>query len=169
MVVANHQSQVDIPLLFSYLPMPVRFLAKRGLFYIPVFGWAMWLAHFIPVDRGKSKKSRRSVDRAAEMIAGGPSLVVFPEGTRSPDGQVHKFKSGAFVMAIKAGVPVLPVALLGTYAILPKSRLETRPGPVEMIVGSPISTDEMTNSDRNALRRKAQEAVLTMLETKEPL
>lgn len=169
-VAANHQSQIDIPIVFAMLPMPIRFLAKRSLFFIPVFGWSMWGARFIAVDRSSSRKSRRSIDRAAEKIRRGPSLVVFPEGTRTPDGGLQAFKSGAFVIAVKAGVPVLPVAIRGTFEVLPRDRLAVRPGEVTMIVGSPVPTSgESGVRDKDELRRVVRERIDGMLRTGAPI
>ncbi len=168
-ICSNHASQVDIPLLFAVLPTGLRFLAKRVLFYIPVFGWMLAIARFIPVDRGNREKARSSVIKGAKRIRKGPSLLVFPEGTRSPDGQVHNFKSGAFIMAIEASVPVLPVAIRGSYAIVPRHHLTVRPGSVEVIIGNPISTENLTIKDRNSLRKKTFEAVASMHKTGVPV
>jgi 1-acyl-sn-glycerol-3-phosphate acyltransferase len=168
-VASNHASQLDIPVLFVGLRMPIRFLAKRSLFRIPLFGWSLRLARFIPVDRGRSRKARRSIDRAAARIRKGPSLAVFPEGTRSPDGRVQPFKSGAFVLAIKAGVPILPVAVRGTFDIVPKTRLAVRPGPAQLIVGTPIPTAGLDLGAKDSLRRRVHEAVASMHETGQPV
>ncbi|MCK9463233.1 MAG: 1-acyl-sn-glycerol-3-phosphate acyltransferase [Proteobacteria bacterium] len=167
-VTSNHQSQVDIPILFASLPMSVRFLAKRSLFYIPVFGWSLWFARFVPVDRGSSRKARRSIDTAAVKIRNGPSLAVFPEGTRTPNGKLQAFKSGAFVLAVKSGVSVLPVAIRGSYDVVPKHRLGVKPGTVELIVGNPISTDTLDLSDREKLKNLVRDRIQRMLDTGEP-
>jgi 1-acyl-sn-glycerol-3-phosphate acyltransferase len=168
-VASNHQSQVDIPILFANLPMPIRFLAKRSLFFIPVFGWSMWFARFVPVDRGSSRKSRKSIDVAAKKVSRGPSLAVFPEGTRASDGNLQVFKSGAFVMAIKSGVPVLPVAIRGSYDILPKHGLSAKPGTVEMIIGTPIATDALDLNDREKLKIQVRDRIQQMLDTGAPI
>jgi len=168
-VASNHASQIDIPVLFAGLGMPIRFLAKRSLFYIPLFGWSLWLARFVPVDRGHKRKARRSIDRAAARIRKGPSLVVFPEGTRSPDGLVRPFKSGAFVLAVKSEAPILPVALRGTFEVVPKTRMAVRPGPVELIIGTPIPTAGVPLEEKDALRRRVHEAVTRMHETGQPV
>jgi len=168
-ICSNHASQVDIPILFHALGINIRFLAKRSLFYIPVFGWSLWIARFVPVDRGSSRKSRRSIESAARKIRRGPSLAVFPEGTRTPDGRLREFKSGAFVMGVKAGTPILPVAIRGSYRIVPKSTMRVRPGRVEVIVGTPISTEGMDMKDKDALRRRCADAVARMLETGVPV
>jgi 1-acyl-sn-glycerol-3-phosphate acyltransferase len=168
-VVANHLSQLDIPLLFAELPFPIRFLAKRSLFYIPVFGWSIALARFIPVDRSSTRKARRSIDRAARRVRRGRSLVIFPEGTRSPDGALQTFKSGAFVMGVKSGVPILPVAIRGSYEIVPKSTLKVRPGPIELVFGRPIRTTDLGMADKETLRKRVAAVVGQMFETGEPV
>jgi 1-acyl-sn-glycerol-3-phosphate acyltransferase len=168
-VAANHASQIDIPLLFFCLPMPIRFLAKRSLFFIPIFGWSLALARFVAIDRGRSSSARRSIARAAEKIKRGPSLAVFPEGTRTPDGAIHPFKSGAFIIASRAEVPILPVAIRGTYAVLPKSGWLIRAGTVEVVVGEPIETTGAGVRDKDHLKRRAEEAVRRMFATGEPL
>lgn len=167
-IVANHQSALDIPLLINQIPVQTRFLAKRSLFFIPLFGWSLALARFIPVDRGSQRKSRRSIERAAHRIRKGPSLIVFPEGTRTPDGAVHKFKSGAFIIGIRSGVPILPVAVRGMFDVVPKSRLAVHPGRAELVFGEPISTAGLDMGDKERLRKEAQAAIERMLETGEP-
>jgi 1-acyl-sn-glycerol-3-phosphate acyltransferase len=124
----NHQSQVDIFVLQGYLDFDFRWLAKLELFKVPVFGHAMRRAGYIPVDRSHGRKAVKSLDEAAKRIGDGTSVVIFPEGTRSPDGRLLKFKGGAMVLAIKAGVPVVPVGISGTYEVLPKGKLMIRPG-----------------------------------------
>lgn len=163
-VCANHSSQLDIPLLFYSLPFPIRFLAKQSLFYIPVFGWSLYLARFIAVDRGRGKKAVKLVQQAAQKLKKGPSLVVFPEGTRTSDGRIDKFKSGGFGLAIKSSVSLLPVAIRGTYEMVPKNRLDTRPGDVTIVIGKPISTEELTPKDTIRLAKKAQGIIEKMFE-----
>ncbi len=167
-IASNHQSQLDIPILFNKLPTLIRFLSKRSLFYIPIFGWAMWIARFVPVDRGSVRKARASIDAAARKIRKGPSLVVFPEGTRSPDGEIKKFKSGAFVMAIKAGVLVLPVAVRGTFQLVPKNTLKVTPGKAQLIIGTPVSCEGKSIKDKENLRMEVQRIVEKMFETGKP-
>ncbi len=167
-IACNHMSQLDIPVLFNKLPTSIRFLAKRGLFYIPIFGWSLWIARFVPVDRGSVRKAKKSIDAAAKKIRKGPSLVVFPEGTRSPAGAVKPFKSGAFVMAIKAGVSVLPVAVRGTFQIVPKNTLKVTPGKAQLIIGTPISCEGKSIKDKENLRIETQRIVEKMFETGKP-
>ncbi|MCP4606620.1 MAG: 1-acyl-sn-glycerol-3-phosphate acyltransferase [Proteobacteria bacterium] len=161
-ICANHQSLIDIPLLFACLPVPIRFLAKRSLFYIPIFGWSLYLAGFIPVDRGISSKARRSLDRGAKRIKRGPSLVIFPEGTRTPDGSIHKFKTGAFTMAIRSSVPIVPVAIRGTSKVVPKNSIAVTPAHVEMDIGNIILTKDFKMKDKAHLRRRTQKKIEAM-------
>lgn len=167
-IASNHISQLDIPILFNKLPTHIRFLAKRSLFNIPIFGWSLWIARFVPVDRGSVRKARKSIDAAARKIRKGPSLVVFPEGTRSPDGTLKKFKSGAFVMAITAGVQIIPVAIRGTFQIVPKTTLKVVPGKAQLIIGKPISCEGKSIKDKENLRIETQRIVEQMFETGKP-
>lgn len=122
----NHQSQFDIFALQGCLGFDFRWLAKKELFDVPVFGTAMRRVGYIPVDRSHSRAAVKSLDLAAQRIAAGTSVIIFPEGTRSADGKLLPFKSGTMVLAIKAGVPVVPMAITGTHAILPKGKLLAR-------------------------------------------
>jgi 1-acyl-sn-glycerol-3-phosphate acyltransferase len=168
-ICANHASQMDIPTIFGGLRIPVRFMAKKSLFFIPIFGWSMWLARFIPVDRGSSRKARASIKKAASKVKNGPSVLVFPEGTRSPDGKIQKFKSGAFVLAMQAGVPVLPVAIRGSHDILPRDSVRVKRGTIEFIIGSPISLQDGDADTKDRLLKKTREAISQMFETGIPV
>lgn len=160
---ANHQSQFDIFVLQGYLGCDFRWLAKLELFKIPVFGKAMQLAGYIPVDRAHGRKAIKSLDEAARRIADGTSVIIFPEGTRSLDGRLGQFKAGAMVLAIKAGVPLVPVAIIGTHQVLPKGRLLARPGRVEIRVGTPIATSEYTVKQKQELAERLQGKVADLL------
>ena len=135
---ANHQSQFDILALQGFLGIDFRWLAKKELFTVPIWGPAMRKAGYIPIDRSHGRKAIKSLGEAANKIAAGTSVIIFPEGTRSKDGKLHEFKAGAMVLAIKSGIPLVPVAILGTYEILPKGKLLMKPGKVEIRVGNPI-------------------------------
>jgi 1-acyl-sn-glycerol-3-phosphate acyltransferase len=159
---SNHQSNFDIPVLLGHLPAPFRWLAKAELFRIPIFGRAMRGAGYIPIDRSDRPAAIASLRQAAEAVRGGAAVMIFPEGTRSPDGTLKPFKKGGFVMAIEAGVPIVPVALRGTFDIMPKNRLLIRPREVAMVIGAPIATsgyrihskEALMNEVRNALQRQ---------------
>jgi 1-acyl-sn-glycerol-3-phosphate acyltransferase len=131
---ANHSSALDIPILFGYLPVDFRIIHKRSLYLIPILGWALYLGGHIGIDRANAFRARRSLGAAAERIRGGTSVAVFPEGTRSPDARVRPFKRGSFVLAAEAGVPVVPVSLLGVKAVVPQGIRTLRPGTVHLRV-----------------------------------
>ena len=161
---ANHQSQFDILVLQGFLGIDFRWLAKKELFAVPIWGPAMRRAGYIPIDRSHGRQAIKSLDEAAQKIAAGTSVIIFPEGTRSRDGKLHEFKAGAMMLAIKSGVAIVPVAILGTYETLPKGRLLIRPGTVEIRVGSPIETRGYSSRDKHDLARVSQEAVAKLLD-----
>jgi len=161
--VANHQSQFDIFVLDGYFDMDFRWLAKKELFRIPFFGWAMLLAGSIPVDRSHGRKALKSLDQAAKRIAAGASVIIFPEGTRSPDGQLQPFKAGGMQLAIRSGVELVPVAIKGTREILPKGKLLSKPGKVLIRVGEPVSSRNFTNKQKQELAELMHDRVAALL------
>jgi len=161
---ANHQSQFDIFALQGYFPFDFRWLAKKELFRYPVFGPAMRKAGNIPVDRARSRAAIKSLDEAAQRIRAGASVIIFPEGTRSPDGRLQPFKGGAMVLAIKAGVEVVPLAISGTHAILPKGKLLARPGKVVIRVGQPIDPSGYTLKQKQELAELLHHKVAELLD-----
>ncbi|NOX80563.1 MAG: 1-acyl-sn-glycerol-3-phosphate acyltransferase [Deltaproteobacteria bacterium] len=162
--VANHVSQFDIFTFQGYFPHDFRWIAKKELFRIPVFGTAMQRAGFISMDRTHGRAALKSLNKAAEQIAGGTSVIIFPEGTRSRDGRLHPFKTGAIMLAIKAGVPVVPIGINGTYEILPKGRLLADSGEVVIRVGTPVSTADFTSHDKQKLARHLHDRVRELLD-----
>lgn len=161
--VANHVSQFDILTFQGYFPHDFRWIAKKELFRIPIFGTAMRRTGFISMDRTHGRKALKSLNKAAEQIAGGTSVIIFPEGTRSRDGRLHPFKTGAIMLAIKAGVPVVPIGINGTYSILPKGKLLAGSGEVVIRVGAPISTTDFTAHDKQKLARHLHDRVEKLL------
>jgi len=141
----NHASQFDIPILTVALPVQFRFIVKKELFKIPLFGLAMRRTGYIPIDRSGGKAALKSLKDAAQKIKNGVSVVVFPEGTRSPDGRLRPFKAGSIFLAQKADVPIVPVGISGSHRILPKGSLKMRPGHVIVRIGSPISASRQYN------------------------
>jgi len=129
-LISNHKSYFDIPVLFATTPVPLRFAAKRSLFKIPIFGWSLKLGGFIPVDREDRSRARDVFAAAARRVAGGTSVVFFPEGTRSPPGVLLPFQRGGFLVALKAGAPVVPVGISGAERVLPRRRWRVTPGTV---------------------------------------
>jgi 1-acyl-sn-glycerol-3-phosphate acyltransferase len=156
---ANHLSALDIPMLYANLPFQFRIMAKKELFRYPFMGWHLKRSGQIPIDRESARASMRSLNLAVQALKGGMPLVVFPEGGRSPDGLVQPFMSGAFYVAIKAGVDVIPMALIGTREVLPMNSFHIRPGPMELIVGQPISTAGLVPRDMEALAVQVRKAV----------
>lgn len=158
-LMVNHQGAYDIFALLAYLPVDFKWLAKEELFKIPIFGWAMGAAGYISIDRKGKKKALQSIERAVAKIRDGASVLVFPEGTRSPDGRIHPFKKGGFTLAIKAGVPIVPIAIRGSREVLPRSSLRVKPGKIEIIVGKLIRTDDRSVADRADLMEEVREAI----------
>jgi 1-acyl-sn-glycerol-3-phosphate acyltransferase len=156
---ANHLSALDIPVVYVHLPFPFRIMAKKELFRYPFMGWHLRRSGQIPIDRESARASMRSLNIAVQALKSGMPLVVFPEGGRSINGQVQTFMSGAFYTAIKAGVDVIPMALVGTYEVLPMNSFHIRPGPVELVIGEPISTAGLAPRDMEQLAARAQKAV----------
>jgi len=148
---ANHQSAMDIPILFVHLPVQFRFLAKRPLFKLPFLGWHLYRSGHIPVDRDQPRKAFRSFDQAAERIRSGVPVVLFPEGTRSRDGALKPFKGGSFHLAIQAGVPVVPITLNGTRHVHEPDTLHVRSGHAQMIIHPPILTAGLNSQDVDTL------------------
>ena len=144
--VANHQSIYDIPILFWSLPYQLRIIAKESLGQIPFMGWHLRRSGHMLVDR-KRPESTRIIHWAARLSSHGLSLIVFPEGTRSRDGRVARFKGGSFYVALEAGLPVVPLSVVGSRHIMLKGRLTTYPGEVGLVVHEPIDTRGMAGSD----------------------
>jgi len=162
--VSNHLSYMDTPVVFSSIPLQFRFLAKKGLFQIPFLGWHLKTAGHIAVPREDPRSSLRTLSRAAELIqTHAISLLIFPEGGRTMDGELHEFKDGATYLAIKAQAPLVPLALIGTREILPMGSATIHRGSVRLLIGDPIPTIGMTLHDRRRLTETAREQVASML------
>jgi 1-acyl-sn-glycerol-3-phosphate acyltransferase len=139
-LVSNHQSTFDIFALLGYLPVQFRWTAKAELFRTPFMGWAMSRIGYIPIERDSPKKAYRSMLRAAEVVRNGVSVIIFPEGTRSPDGNLQPFKKGVFLLALKSRAPILPITIQGTSKIMRKGDWRTYPGQVRIQIDPPIET-----------------------------
>jgi 1-acyl-sn-glycerol-3-phosphate acyltransferase len=151
-VISNHQSHLDIPLLVYNLPLRLTFLAKKELFKIPFFGWGMQAAGILKIDRSNKSKAIQTLKDAERIILDKKfSVIAFPEGTRSSDGKIHEFKKGSFVLAIGTGLPVLPVSVRGTYDMLPKKKIRIRPGKVRVKIYEPIDSKDYTFENRHEL------------------
>jgi 1-acyl-sn-glycerol-3-phosphate acyltransferase len=163
----NHQSNFDIPVMLGHLPVQFRWLAKMELFKIPIFGRAMRKAGYISIDRYDRESAFKSLDVAAKKIKSGVSVLIFPEGTRSRDGKIRPFKKGGFVLAIDSGVPIVPVVIKGTFAIMNKSKFRVNPGNVSMIVHKPIDTAAYTRETKEGLMESVRRVMCDGLEANE--
>jgi len=155
----NHQSAVDVGAIIATLPGDWRFVAKRELTWIPFFGWALALHRHVIVDRRNNARAVASMKRAAERIRSGTSVIIFPEGTRSPTGELRPFKSGGFHLAIQAQVPIVPATISGSRHITPKGSLRILSGTVKITYGEPIPTAGLGVEDRHALKERVRGAI----------
>ncbi|MFC1654314.1 lysophospholipid acyltransferase family protein [Myxococcota bacterium] len=158
--VSNHQSHFDIATIFHSTPTNLRIIGKQGLFYIPFFGWYLSLAGYIPLDRSNRDRAIRSHDKAAEKIRKGVPIVTFPEGTRSLDGSVLPFKKGAFMLALQAGVPIVPISITGSIKILPKASSSIQPGTIWIHYARPIDVSGYSVDDRDRLIVDVREVII---------
>ena len=157
--IANHTSTVDAPAVVGAIPRRIAILLKQSLFKYPIVGQAFRLAHFIPVDRSKQESAIASLEKAIEAMRGGQSFLIYPEGTRSPDGRLQEFKKGAVVMAIKAGVPIVPIACSGAQRIMRKRSLEIHPGEILVEFLAPIDASQYTFEEREQLNAVVHDAL----------
>jgi 1-acyl-sn-glycerol-3-phosphate acyltransferase len=164
-LVCNHQSHYDVPLIFAHVPKHLRYVAKMELSRIPVFGQALRLTGNIFVERSGSQQDRQRLEEAVKAVRERVSVMFFAEGTRSPDGTLRPFKKGAATMAIQAQVPLVPMAVSGTRHILPKGGRSVRWGQkVALVVGESLSTRGLTLENRTELTRRLQAAVAQLYE-----
>lgn len=160
--VSNHLSYMDTPLAIAHIPAQFRFLAKKGLFLVPFIGYHLKRAGHIPVPRGDARASLRTMAESARILRErGVSVLVFPEGGRSP-GAMQEFKEGAAYIAIKAGVPAVPVGIVGTREVLPMDSLLVKGGEARLRIGEPIPTSGLTIHDHRRLTQELRERVLEL-------
>jgi 1-acyl-sn-glycerol-3-phosphate acyltransferase len=159
-VMSNHESHLDPPSLILSSDRPLGFLTKQELKWIPLFGWAMEATGHVFIDRKNKDRSHQSINAAASKIAEGRCVAVFPEGTRSVNGELLPFKKGGFVLAVKSGVPIVPVAVAGTGAIFPaKNRYVQRRGPIAIVYGAPIPTQGVTVETKDRLMEEVHDRI----------
>jgi 1-acyl-sn-glycerol-3-phosphate acyltransferase len=162
-LVANHYSYFDIPAIIAAVPQPIRFMAKISLFKIPIFGWALGRAGFIPIDRKNRRTAVKSFDLAAERIRKGNTIVVFPEEGRSRNRQMRPFQRGGFLLALKSELPILPLAIDGTYDVLRVGATRITPAPVTIKVGEPIATAGRSVREKEKLAEQSRGQIERML------
>jgi 1-acyl-sn-glycerol-3-phosphate acyltransferase len=156
--VANHQSHYDTPILFSSLPYQLRVIAKESLGRFPFIGWHLRRTGHMLVDRSRPDRAK-VFGWASRLTANGLSLFVFPEGTRSRDGRVARFKGGSFYLAMEAGLPVVPLSIVGSRHVMLKGRLATYPGRVRLVVHAPIDTRELAGTDPKQFAERVRRVI----------
>jgi 1-acyl-sn-glycerol-3-phosphate acyltransferase len=158
--VSNHQSHFDIATIFHSTPTNLRIIGKKSLFYIPFFGWYLTLAGYISLDRSNRDRAIRSHDKAAEKIRKGVPIVSFPGGGRSVDGSVQSFKKGAFMLALQAGVPIVPISISGSIKVLPKKSISIQPGTIWIHYAQPIDVSGYSVDDRDRLIADVRDVII---------
>lgn len=158
----NHLSALDIPVLYATLPGQFRIMAKKKLFRYPVLGWHLKRSGQISIDADNRNAGTRSIRQAGEALRKGTAVVVFPEGGRSETGELQPFLGGAFLVAIRTRTPVLPIAIVGTYELLPMNSFHALSGPVQLIIGKPIPTAGLRVHDMDKLAGQVREAIAEM-------
>jgi len=159
----NHQSMIEVPLFVTYLGRNPAYLAKKEVFKYPIFGFGISLMGVVPVDRSNTQSAIESAQLATEKLRAGKSYVVYPEGTRSADGRLLPFKKGAFVMAIDAGVPIVPVTIRGASGIMPKGEIRIIPSTVHITIHPPVSTEGYSKENVSELVDSVREKVASAL------
>jgi 1-acyl-sn-glycerol-3-phosphate acyltransferase len=157
--VANHTSSADAPAVVGAIPRRIAILLKASLFKYPIVGQAFLLARFIPVRRGERDSALDSLEKAIESLRAGQSFLIYPEGTRSPDGRLQEFKKGAVVMALKAGIPIVPVACSGAHRVMEKRSLKIHPGEILVEFLEPIDPSGYSYERRDELNRRLHDAL----------
>ncbi len=165
----NHASAMDIPVLYVYLPFQFRIVFKKELLSYPVVGWQLKRSGQVCIDQQKPTNSIAAIRSAVKSLKAGMPLVIYPEGGRTPDGEIKPFLPGAFFLAIKAQVDIVPVALVGTFELLPMNTYHIKCRPLEMRVGQPISTTGMTMRDLEAVSAKVRKAMEELYYANSPL
>lgn len=159
---ANHASYFDIPALLSTLPAEARFMAKQGLFRVPLLGPAMRALGFIGVDRKDRSQAREALSAAVRTLAGEASVLIFPEGTRSATGRLQEFRGGGFLIALRTGRPIVPVGIEGSFGVQPRTTWAVRPGRIVVRYGRPIETAGRGRGERDDLEREVRERIAAL-------
>jgi len=160
-IVSNHQSFYDILALVTKLGIQFRWIIKKELLKVPLFGYALYASRNVFIDRSNTSKSIASINQGLNRLPPGASILFFAEGTRSADGSIQKFKKGGFVMAVEKGMPILPVTVSGSRKILPKGSLVFNPGRMEVVVGDPIDASKYTHETIDELIDKTRNVVIS--------
>jgi len=159
-IISNHQSQYDILALVTTLGIQFRWIGKKEVLKIPIFGYALYASRNIFIDRSNTASAIESINKGMDRLPKGAGVMVFAEGTRSADGRIQEFKKGGFMAAIMRKIPILPVTVNGSRRILPKGELVVKPGKVQVVVGDPIDTSGYTTAIVQELIDKTRQAII---------
>jgi 1-acyl-sn-glycerol-3-phosphate acyltransferase len=159
-LISNHQSLYDILALVTTLGIQYRWFIKKEVLKIPLFGYGLYASRNIFIDRSNTAMAIESINKGIERLPKGVSLMVFAEGTRSPDGRIHEFKKGGFVTAVRRKIPILPVTVNGSRRILPKGSLVFKPGKIQVVIGDPIDTGGYTTESVDKLIDQTRQAII---------
>jgi 1-acyl-sn-glycerol-3-phosphate acyltransferase len=159
-MMANHQSDFDILVLLAGIPGQFRWIAKKELFRIPLFGTAMRKCGYIGIDRQNHEKAMESIEKARQKLREGKSIMSFPEGTRSRNGIIRPFKRGMFRLAVTAGAPIVPLSIIGSGQIMPKGSLNVKPGKITVVIGKPIDVCAYTAEDYDVLIEQVRSVII---------
>jgi 1-acyl-sn-glycerol-3-phosphate acyltransferase len=162
-LVSNHASILDIPGIIFAAPVPVRFIAKKSLIWFPIFGFFLYMSDHILIDRESAQSALKSLKKASFLLKSGISIIVFPEGTRSPDGEVKDFKRGAFLLAQHSKFPVVPVSISGTYDMIPRQGWCFWPGAIHVRMGELIPTRELSSTESKSLMGRVREIIISQV------
>ena len=160
--VSNHESLMDIPAIFTAIPVNLFFVAKKELKKVPFLGWFMTMVGMIFIDRGNKEKAFESMRKAGQLIKDGRNVISFPEGTRNTDGKMKIFKRGSFIMAKAGNISIVPIAIKGAREVLPSEKMRLRPGVIKVKIGKPISGDQFTKDDVDLFANYVRDKVVEM-------
>jgi 1-acyl-sn-glycerol-3-phosphate acyltransferase len=159
-IISNHQSHYDIITLVTTLGIQYRWIIKKEILKLPIFGYALYASRNIFIDRSNTTSAIESINRGFERLPKGVSVMVFAEGTRSPDGQIHEFKKGGFVTAVRLQIPILPVTINGSRRVMRKGSFTLKPGKIQIVIGDPIDTSGYTTGTIQDLIDKTRQTII---------
>jgi 1-acyl-sn-glycerol-3-phosphate acyltransferase len=159
-IISNHQSHYDIITLVTTLGIQFRWIIKKEILKLPIFGYALYASRNIFIDRSNTARAIESINKGIDRLPKGVSVMVFAEGTRSPDGQIHEFKKGGFVTAVRRKIPILPVTVNGSRRVMRKGSFTFKPGKIQIVIGDPINTSGYTTDTVQELIDKTRQAII---------
>ena len=159
-IISNHQSHYDIITLVTTLGIQFRWIIKKEILKLPIFGYALYASRNIFIDRSNTTSAIESINKGFDRLPNGVSVMVFAEGTRSPDGQIHEFKKGGFITAVRLKIPILPVTINGSRRVMRKGSFTLKPGKIQVVIGDPIDTSSYTTDTVQELIGKMRQAII---------